>query len=637
MKIPQKDSLIKYNHYYFIINIYMVKKKTKSVERVKKKKVEEKPIIENIQVKQPLSKGSQNLNNQIVQVIFPANMEIRKVKKKKRKRTPKKDNEKEELLNELKEKLQQYDSLQEQAQQANIKIPSELGVSVISKSDLKTNEDIKTYINDIVKKIGLLQELIEKTKTPAPSTGLPLRMGSGLIGLQPPIQPQIQPQIQPFQPQIPIQPVRPQVQPAPAPAPVQPVDDKQARLQRLIKAAQDRIAGQGGTVPVAPPLSPTGINIGLNPLSPRPQIPPLGLQKFSIPKDGITLEVQAPSGWGELYNLYTMYSRATEQQTANNQLVKGVFHIPLQEYNSLMDSRNQFVAKYNTYLGNLTPAERAYLEDSNNINIHRLHTELINNTKIEPAQLAKILFKESKIPFKEITQGNEEPMIDKQIDAMGEDAFTNEDDKKAYKKYSDDYFKNTTALQQIEVDIKQNPTEKRLQKKAVKVETLASNMRNAYDFLSGIVKVGIKTRQDEFLERVETVRQEIANLRGQAGVNPSDPIAPPQLSPVEPKPLEPPLRPAPPLLPDPPQRPPDEAGMRPPPRQMPTMAQARSELKKYRSKGTPQFTDKVKRAVEVALGKITLQKLEATRPEPKYTFVQRQRDALLQEIRTAGI
>ena len=38
MKIPQKDSLIKYNHYYFIINIYMVKKKTKSVERVKKKK-----------------------------------------------------------------------------------------------------------------------------------------------------------------------------------------------------------------------------------------------------------------------------------------------------------------------------------------------------------------------------------------------------------------------------------------------------------------------------------------------------------------------------------------------------------------------------------------------------------------------
>jgi hypothetical protein len=73
----------------------MVKKKIKSVERVKTKKVEEKPIIENIQVKQPLSKGSQNLNNQVVQVIFPADVELRKIKKRKRKRTPKKDNERE--------------------------------------------------------------------------------------------------------------------------------------------------------------------------------------------------------------------------------------------------------------------------------------------------------------------------------------------------------------------------------------------------------------------------------------------------------------------------------------------------------------------------------------------------------------
>ena len=58
---------------------------------------------------------------------------------------------------------------------------------------------------------------------------------------------------------------------------------------------------------------------------------------------------------------------------------------------------------------------------------------------------------------------------------------------------------------------------------------------------------------------------------------------------------------------------------------MPSMAQARGELKKYKNKLQPQLTDKVKRAVEVALGKITLQKLEATRPEPKYTFVQRQK------------
>ena len=566
----------------------MVKKKIKSVERVKKKKVEEKPIIENIQVKQPLSNGSQNLNNQIVQVIFPADVELRKVKKRKRKRTSKKDNEKEELLTELKEKLQQYDLLQEEAQKENIKIPSELGVSVISKSDLKTNDDIKTYINDIVKKIGLLQELIEKLKTPAPSTGLLPRMGGGLIGLPvQPIQP-IQPQI-PVQPQIPIQPVQPS-------APVQPtVDDKQARLQRLIKAAQDRIAGQGGTVPISSPSS----------------TPPSGLQKFSVPKGTVTLDVQAPKGWGELYNLYTMYTRATEQQTLNNQLIKGVFHIPLQEYNSLMDSRNQFVAKYNTYLGNLTPAERAYLEDSNNINIHRLHTEMLNNTKLEPAELAKILFKESKIPFKEITEGNAEPMIEMKIDAGGENIFKKDEDKKQYKKYENVYTQSTMDLLNIQTSIKQDPSQQNLKKQANKVERINSNISNAYEFLDGIVKVAVTRENSKFLQRINQSRQQIANLQTQQPlVNPNNPVAPEPLQPV-------PLDPA------------EQAGQQAEPKMR--LSKARSLLKKYYNKANPSFTNTIQEAVKVALSDLILAKLIATKNNDT------RREALKDEIRKAGI
>lgn len=566
----------------------MVKKKVKSVERVKTKKVEEKPIIENIQVKQPLSKGSQNLNNQIVQVIFPADVEIRKVKKRKRKRTSKKDNEKEELLTELKEKLQQYDLLQEEAQKANIKIPSELGLSIINKSDLKTNQDIKTYINDIVKKIELLQELIEKQKTPAPSTGLLPRIGGGLIGLPvQPIQP-IQPQI-PVQPQIPIQPVQPS-------APVQPtVDDKQARLQRLIKAAQDRIAGQGGTVPISPPSS----------------TPPSGLQKFSVPKGTITLDVSAPKGWGELYNLYTMYTRATEQQTLNNQLIKGVFHIPLQEYNSLMDSRNQFVAKYNTYLGNLTPAERAYLEDSNNINIHRLHTEMLNNTKLEPAELAKILFKESKIPFTEITEGNQEPMIEMKIDAGGENIFKKEEDKKQYKKYENVYTQSTMDLLNIQTSIKQDPSPQNLKKQANKVERINSNISNAYEFLDGIVKVAVTRENSKFLQRINQSRQQIANLQTQQPlVNPNNPVAPEPLQPV-------PLEPA------------EQAGQQAEPKMR--LSKARSLLKKYYNKPNPSFTNTIQEAVKVALSDLILAKLIATKNNDT------RRQALKDEIRKAGI
>jgi uncharacterized protein YbcI len=413
-------------------------------------------------------------------------------------------------------------------------------------------------------------------------------MGSGLIGLPvQPVQP-IQPQIQPFQPQIPVQPVQP----------VQPVDDKQARLQRLIKAAQDRIAGQGGSVPISPPSSNT------------PSTPPPGLQKFSVPKGTITLDVSAPKGWGELYNLYTMYSRATEQQTLNNQLVKGVFHIPLQEYNSLMDSRNQFVAKYNTYLGNLTPAERAYLEDSNNINIHRLHTEMLNNTKLEPAELAKILFKESKIPFTEITEGNAEPMIEMKIDAGGENIFKKDEDKKQYKKYENVYTQSTMDLLNIQTSIKQDPSPQNLKKQANKVERINSNISNAYEFLDGIVKVAVTRENSKFLERINQSRQQIANLQTQQPlVNPNNPIAP---EPLQPVPLEP-----------------EQAGQQAEPKMR--LSKARSLLKKYYNKPNPSFTNTIQEAVKVALSDLILAKLIATKNNDT------RRQALKDEIRKAGI
>ena len=66
------------------------KKKSKSVERTKpdKSNKKEEPQPEIIQVKQPLSKGNQNANsnknNQVVQIIFTPDTELREVKKKKK-------------------------------------------------------------------------------------------------------------------------------------------------------------------------------------------------------------------------------------------------------------------------------------------------------------------------------------------------------------------------------------------------------------------------------------------------------------------------------------------------------------------------------------------------------------------------
>ena len=105
------------------------KKKSKSVERTKPDKSSKRIEPDIIQVKQPLSRGNQNANSnkntQVVQIVFPPDTEIRKVKKKKKGKSSavkKREKEREELLNQLKQRLEEYDRLQEQAQKLQIKI-----------------------------------------------------------------------------------------------------------------------------------------------------------------------------------------------------------------------------------------------------------------------------------------------------------------------------------------------------------------------------------------------------------------------------------------------------------------------------------------------------------------------------------
>ncbi len=500
----------------------MVKKKT--VERVKPKKRKETPIIETVQIKQPLSNGSQNANNQIVQVIFPSDVELRKVRKKKRKTTPKKDNKKDELLTELKQRLEQYDKLQQEAQQLNIKIPPELGVSVINQSDLKTNDDIQNYINDIIKKISLLQQLIEKSKIPAsiPSTGLFDRMGSGLIGL--PTLPPLQPSIPSMQP--PLQPMRPPQTPAQTQTPPDPT---KARLDEIARQIEGRLGRNTGR-----PATTAGRDLQQQTQTPAETAQALGLRPLKVQKGSITLDVNAPAGWDKLYSLYTMYTRATEQQTLNNQFTPEVYHIPRAELKSLLDSRDTLRTNYLSYLNILQPEQKAYLEDPNNINIHQLHTDILTNTNIEPAELAKKLFTESGIKYKEITAGGEEPMIVKQIDARGADVFTKQEDKDEYEKYSNEYFQQTTKLQQLKTKIESNPSRQNLNNAGRELNKIESKLQTIYDSLDGIVKVGVTVEHNKFLERINQVRQDIAN---QGLPNIADPISglfPPQTTPLQP-------------------------------------------------------------------------------------------------------
>jgi len=232
------------------------KKKPKKVKSVERQKISSTAV---------LNDSNMNNNQQQVQIIFPADMELRKVKKRKKsdEESKKKKEEKEEkdkLLEELKENLKVYDNLQSVAAEKKIQIPSELGVSMISKSDLKTNEDIKTFIEDVKNKSQKIQELIAEKEQAlsAPTRSFPMRLGGGIIRLptEPslfPPQPPLQPQIIPPTP-IPTQTITTpsQTTPRSTQATTTQTDPTLEALQKIAQETQTELEKSGVDVPEAP-------------------------------------------------------------------------------------------------------------------------------------------------------------------------------------------------------------------------------------------------------------------------------------------------------------------------------------------------------------------------------------------------
>ena len=510
-------------------------KKNKSVERVKKT-----PMV--VQEKKNSKATNQNMNQQVVQVIFPSDVELRKVKKKKKGKSNN-QKEKDKLLEELKQNLETYDRLQEQAQQLKIKIPSEIGLAVINRSELKTNADIENYIKDVTNKINLLQQLIQKQQQPnmfASSEGLPSRLGSGAFSFPtlPALMPQpqqmpVMPQPQPVQPAV--QPVQPAAQPGVKP------DLLRQRLENIAEEIRQKAAEDPSvSLPPSPATgSPTFPQFPIAPAVSPAQVPAaqgLNLVNYTLPIGGVSVKIAAPAGFDREYERYSMYSRAVERETLKNQISPGVYHIPLRETNRLLDSRDQELKSFNTWFSSLTPEQRAYLNDPNNINIHETISNMQTNlsTAVMPADLAKILFKESGIAFTEITQGNQQPLITKEIAARGANPFKNDAQNAEYNKYQSVYTDVLAKLQQIntEIDAATEPNkDQKLAEIGKKRNKLQSKLQNAYDVLQPIVQAGVLVEHQKTLKRFNDSREKIQNALP-AGMSPlpipvPQPVAPP--------------------------------------------------------------------------------------------------------------
>ena len=144
-----------------------------------------------------------NVNQNAIQIIFPEDMELRKVKKKKKKKSPN-ESKKKELIDELKELLEDYDQEIETAKEKNINLPAELGELPKDIKQLKSIKQLELVSDEIKNKILKIQQFIKGDSVANRSNQLfgvapRIGMGTGVFPQQTPIpqiqQPQIIPQI----------------------------------------------------------------------------------------------------------------------------------------------------------------------------------------------------------------------------------------------------------------------------------------------------------------------------------------------------------------------------------------------------------------------------------------------------------
>jgi hypothetical protein len=518
------------------------KKQKKSVERVKP------PKAEIIQVKENSLGSSQNANSQIVQVIFPTDMELRKVKKRKRGKseaTKKKEKEREELLETLKSELQQYDAIQAELQQQNIKIPSELGLTIINKSDLKTNDDIRNYINDITRKKQALIQL----KTPPPQMGLPMRLGSGVSALPqlPPLMPtQIQmPQVQPQPPQPPQPPPRlpramtPPAGRRPSMPPTPPATNRtEEELRAIAKDLEDRAKAQGKTPATAPPASLTPV-APLDPFAvspptpqtpaPTSQAPVAGLEPVNIDLGlGSPTRVFVPAGFTPIYKDYQQYLMGIDNVVQNNQVLKGVYHIPIDSLNNLIESRDKFNTAYNNWIRTVPKEQSDYINNPSNVNINRLINDMTYAGIEEPRDMVERQLQNAGIDTSkmDITEGTQSPALVQRIQREGKSAFKTEADGNEYDKVSAIFADLETKMLELNKKISElpalsSPDNTDVRAYGLSINRLEERLTTDYNKIkSPAVQLAFIVEKDKYFQRFNEMRQALNDK--QMVVNPLD-------------------------------------------------------------------------------------------------------------------
>ena len=179
-----------------------------------------------------------NINTNINQIIFPKDMELRKVRKKPKKKAP---NKKKIALDNLKAVLANFDAVVNEAKQKNISIPAELGQLPSNINQVDTIKEIEELTNDLTNRIAQIQALIQKgsSLTQAKNLfGYDLPQRAGVFPITP--QPFLPPTIIPQRPET--------ILPVPSERPIEPSgvapaisDDTEKDLDQIRKEILDKL------------------------------------------------------------------------------------------------------------------------------------------------------------------------------------------------------------------------------------------------------------------------------------------------------------------------------------------------------------------------------------------------------------
>ena len=347
-----------------------------------------------------------NINTNINQIIFPKDMELRKIRKKPKKKAP---NKKKIALDNLKAVLANFDAVVNEAKQKNISIPAELGQLPSNINQVDTIKEIEELTNDLTNRIAQIQALIQKgsSLTQAKNLfGFDLPQRAGVFPITP--QPFLPPTIIPQRPET--------ILPVPSERPIEPSgvapaisDDTEKDLDQIRKEILDKLTPEQRAKAEAELEKEKAKDV-----DPKPADTPindLNLERnMGVKYGNQTFNMVAPIGF---YDLFRRYRQFIENLQFNSIKIKeGFYNIPENKYTGLENQKNNILKDFNTFNSGLNPKQIQYIDNSPTLS--EIEKMLDNTLIMDLEDILKQELTKQKVNVTEVSGGKKPSSLEKE-------------------------------------------------------------------------------------------------------------------------------------------------------------------------------------------------------------------------------